>query len=205
MTQISIKNILTAVYGIRGLPFPGEPSKEKHSFIAPAFKEGIQPGSERSHLGTPLWGTNALGRPVFLPAIIDGLELPNPLVTITGEKEIVETTLVDVGTVFEKVFTKPYDITFICTLIGDSLEDNFFSGSAVVANSFPERQITAMRDLYVKDKVVTLECALTDIFLQPRNNLIIKSCSLLDMQGVENAQVIQITGRSNIDFELQIK
>jgi hypothetical protein len=205
MATFNLNTILNRVYGVRGLPFPGKPNTETHSFVAPEFTANVQAKKERSRLGTPLWSTNSLGRPVFLPVKIDGQELPNPLVTITGEKEIIETVIVDAGTVFEKVFTKPYDITIICTLMGSASDDNGSLGAAIMDNTFPESQIIAMQELYVKDKLVTLECALTDIFLQPKNNFIIKSLSLLDMQGIENAQVVQITGRSNLDFELEIE
>lgn len=205
MAIFNINTILNRVYGVRGLPFPGKPNTETHSFIAPEFTAAVQTSKERSRLGTPLWSSNSLGRPVFLPVKIDGKELPNPLVTITGEKEIIETVVVDAGVVFEKIFTKPYDITIICTLLGTTYDDEGTPGAATVDNSFPEAQIIEMQTLYVKDKLVTLECALTDIFLQPKNNFIIKSINLLDMQGIENAQVVQITGRSNLDFELEIK
>ena len=191
MATISIPQILNAVYGVRGLPFPGKPNTETVSPIAGDFSAPVQTVKERSRKGTPLWGQNTLGRPVFLPAKLNGIDLPNPLISISGEKSIVETDIVDVGTVFEKVFTRPYYITIICTLISED-------------GSWPEDQIIDMYNLWKKDDVLTLECASTDIYLQPKNNFILSNKDLMEMQGVENIQVIQFNGKSNIDFELEM-
>jgi hypothetical protein len=189
MTTVNVGDILRKVFGFRGLPFPATPDQTPVSPIAGAFKGEPLISQERSRKGTPLWGKNALGRPVFMPAKLNGYELPNPLITITGEKNIIETEVFDKGTVFEKVFTKPYDITIICTLINAD-------------DTWPEEEVIQMKKLFTENDLYTLECALTDIFLQPRNNFILTRIDLLDMQGVENAQVIQLAGRSNIDFEL---
>lgn len=205
MATININKILGRVYGFRGLPFPGKLETEQRGYVADGFTAPVQTAASRSRLGTPLWGTNSLGRPVFLPARLGGIDLPNPLISITGEKSIVETDVVNVGTVFEKVFTRPYDITIICTLLWNAYTDGNNGGAALVSNSFPEAELTQMEQLYVRDAVLTLECALTDIFLQPKDNFVVKRLSILDMQGVENAQVIQIEGKSNVDFLLELK
>lgn len=191
MAEINIADLLRKLYGGKGLAFPGKPNMEKVSPVAGDFAAPVQSMRERSRKGTPLWGQNLLGRPVFLPAKLEGIDLPNPLISISGEKAIVETDIVDVGTVFEKVFTKPYQVSIICTLISED-------------GSWPEDELISMYNIWKKDDVLTLECALTDIYLQPKNNFILVYKDLLDMQGVENVQVIQFTGRSNIDFELEI-
>jgi hypothetical protein len=188
----NVFNILNRVFGVRGLPFPGKPNEEDNKLIADDFVFEVKEENHRSKKGTPLYAQNALGRWMFLPAKLDGVLLQNAIVSFNGEKEVVETNLIDAGTVFEKVFTRPYDITIICTLIQENDE-------------WPEEQLIEMYNVWKKDDVLTLECPLTDIFLQPRNNFILKSFNLLDMYGVENAQVIQLTGRSNVDFELEIK
>jgi hypothetical protein len=56
----------------------------------------------------------------------------------------------------------------------------------------------------MKDEALTLECALTDIYLQPTKNFILKRKDLLSGEGEETVEVIQFSGRSNIDFELEI-
>lgn len=213
MATISVIELLSKIYGPKGLPFPGKPKTGDQSVIAgpgkiaQGFNKSVQRNTEsdKSDLGTPIrkYDSEDLGRYVFLPASISftikngrylipkEIQLSNPLIIISGEKEIIETDVVDVGTVFEKVFTKPYDISIICTLIGE-------------AGAWPEKELKDMAKLYKEDVLVTLKCALTDIFLQAKENMIITKIAILDAQGAENVEVIQIDGRSNIDFKLEL-
>lgn len=196
MASIRIIDVLNKIYGPKGLPFPSRPNEGEGAAIAGGFTIGNNEVKERSDLGTlgtPVrkYDNEDLGSYVFLPATIDGVELENPLVIVSGEKMIVETDIVDVGTVFEKVFTRPYDISIICTLIGEN-------------KAWPESKLKKMAALYKKDDLVTLKCALTDIFLQPKNNFLITRISMLDAQGAENVEIIQFDGRSNINFKLEL-
>lgn len=193
MATISVINILNKIYGPRGLPFPQKPKMGDQPVIAGGFEVSARNPKDEANRTSPIrkYDKEDLGSYDFLPATINGIDMPNALVIISGEKEIVETDIVDVGTVFEKVFTKPYDISIICTLIGEE-------------GNWPEKKLSEMAALWKKDDLVTLKCALTDIFLQAENNLVISSISVLDSQGSENVEVIQIDGRSNIDFELEI-
>lgn len=193
MGSIRIIDVLNKVYGPKGLPFPSHPKEGEGTAIAGSFKIETSGTKKRADLGSPVkeYSNDDLGTYEFLPAKIDGEPLPNPLVIISGEKSIVETDITDVGTVFEKVFTRPYDISIICTLIGDNKE-------------WPEDKLKKMAALWTKDQLVTLKCALTDIFLQPKDNFLITRISMLDAQGAENVEVIQIDGRTNVYFELEI-
>lgn len=192
--MVNVFDILRNIYGPKGLPFPTHAETDPSGVIAGGFNVESNDTAKRSITGTPIkkFDSEDLGRYVFLPVNIDGIELPNPVVIISGEKEIVETTIVNVGTVFERAFTKPYDITIITTLMGQDGE-------------WPEVELKELVKLWKKDDVVTMKCALTDIFLQSENNLVITKISLLDAQGAENVEVLQLDGRSNIDFELILK
>ncbi|MGN6604565.1 MAG: DUF6046 domain-containing protein [Ginsengibacter sp.] len=193
-TTVNIFDILSKVYGPKGLPFPAPPNTGTQPAIASGFEFSIPPVNERSQSGTPIrkYTQDDLGRYEFLPAMLDGILLPNSVVIITGEKSIVETDVVDVGTVFEKVFTRPYDISIICTLIGEN-------------KNWPEDQVIQMANLWKQDDVLTLKCALTDVYLeQAKDNFIIKRIAHLDAEGAENVEIIQFDGRSNIDFELEL-
>jgi hypothetical protein len=191
---LNVFDILQKVYGARGIPFPNAPLQGEGSAIANGFNyvsDSVQ--NERSGTGTPIkkYSDENLGQYVFMPVMIDGYELPNPLIIITGEKLVVETDILDVGTVFEKVFKKPYDVTIICTLVGEQ-------------KVWPEKELKEVVALWNKEGLVTLKCALTDVFLQPKENLLITKISILDNEGAENVEVIQIDGRSNLDFQLEI-
>jgi hypothetical protein len=216
---MNVFDLLQKVYGARGLPFPSPPKKGEGSAIGGAFGKPLTgEGTAIAQVGTYASPTvkemattgslirkyddSYLGSYQFLPASINGIDMPNAVVIITGEKHIEETDIVDVGTVFEKVFTRPYSITIICTIIGNN-------------GNWPELEIQAIRDLWRLDEPVTLRCALTDQFLAqkkadgkwydtPTNNFIIKNIAVLDNQGAENVEVIQIDGMSNIEFELEL-
>jgi hypothetical protein len=193
MANVNVLDILNKVFGVRGAPFPGKPLTGNSAVIANGFEYNGSALDQRNDTGTPIrqYTDEALGRYEFLPATIDGIEIPNALVIITGEKSVVETDIVDVGTVFEKVFTKPYSITIIATLVGENGE-------------WPGTQLKEMVTLWNKEDLVTLKCALTDYFIQDKNNLVITNISILDAEGAENVEVIQFDGRSNIDFELEL-
>ena len=117
--MINVFDILSKVYGARGIPFPNKPLEGSGSAISNGFEykenttELITDG-----LGSYIkeYTDESLGQYVFMPVSIDGYKLSHPLIIISGEKQIIETDLVEVGTVFEKVFTRPYDITIITTI-----------------------------------------------------------------------------------------
>jgi hypothetical protein len=190
---INVFDILNKVYGPKGIPFPSHADTEPHGLIGSGFKLTNKDTAKRDHVGTAIkqFDSEDLGTYTFLPAVLDGLNLPNPVVIISGEKEIVETNIVNVGTVFERVFIKPYSISIIATLVGKDGE-------------WPETELRNVVDVWKKDDVLTLRCALTNVFLKSENNFVVTNIQLLDAQGAENVEVVQIDGRSNIDFELTI-
>jgi len=197
--NINILDVLSKVFGPRGLPFPQRPLQGDAPVIAGGFVIDSKPNVVKTHTGTPLkiYGDESLGQYEFIPALIYipnlkiPIALPNALVMITGEKSIVETDIIGVGTVFEKVFTRPYEITIICTIIGQD-------------GHWPESDLKTIVGLWNLDEPVTLKCALTDLFLQDKNNFLITKIDFLDAEGSESVEVIQLSGRSNIDFELEI-
>lgn len=192
-TKISIQELLNRVLGPRGINFPNPPGKDSGSMIAGGFTGQTEQTTDKSDMGTDVrkYDKKDLGSYVFLPAEIDGIDIENPVVIITGEKEVVETDVVSVGTVFEHVFTRPYSISIISTMIGESGE-------------WPESKLRQFAKHYKKDDVTTLKCALTDVFLQADKNFVITGISQLDAQGAENCEIWQIDGKSNVDFELEI-
>lgn len=160
--------------------------------------------------GTPIVKiTDAnMGQYEFMPVVInDGLkdyEIPNAVIMITGEKGIIETDVIDRGTVFEKVYERPYDISIVMTLIGDKKEwpaEAYKQTSELYRGKRYDEQNN--KSIVGRD-LVTLRCALTNPFLQQDNNFLITKIAVLDNEGAENVEVIQIDGRSNIDFELVI-
>lgn len=186
--------ILSSVYGATGIPFPGRPAPESSKMVAGEFTESLSiTTNETSQLSKPLYSQNSLGQRVFLPVTLDGIVLPNPLVSISGKKTIVETPMVGAnGSVKEVINIQDYTIKVICTEIWPS-------------NVWPESGLIMMRDVWLKNKTLTIECPLTDIFLQAKDNCVITGISMPDMRGIENAQVYEINLVSDTYFELEQK
>lgn len=194
ISSVNLFNILTQVYGAKGIPFPGKPREGGHSVIGQSFNAPvIGPEKQIGRNGGTIkqYTDSVLGKYEFLPATINGVLIPNSVVLITGEKKFIEEDVIDVGTVFEKAFTKPYDITIIATLIGEDQQ-------------WPEDDFERLSTMFKENDIVTLKCASTNFFLQPEGNFLIQKIDILDSSGFENVEVIQFTGRSNVDFELEI-
>jgi hypothetical protein len=193
MITLDINYILATVYGKTGLPFPGSPSGFQANPVAEPFSENpAVVKKDRSLFDKPLYRDNVLGRPEFLPATLENIALPNSLVTITGQKTIVETPMVGAdGSVKEIINIQDYRIKIICTEIYPD-------------NTWPENILHTIYGLYRENKTLTLQCPLTDIFLQAKDNVVITSISLPDMMGIENAQVFELNMVSDTYFELEI-
>lgn len=193
MVSFDINYILATVYGKIGLPFPNFPGEASVSPVAGSFNENpLSTRNERSLFDKPLYRENALGRMEFLPATLENITLPNSLVSISGKKKIQETEMVGAdGSVKEIISTEDFAIKIICTEIYPD-------------NTWPEKTLHIINDLYRKNKTLTLQCPLTDIFLQAKDNVVITSISLPEMMGIENAQVFEIHLVSDTYFELEI-
>jgi hypothetical protein len=194
VSSVNLFGVLSQIYGAKGIPFPNPPKQGNPSMIAEGFGTIEMPSDTKVGSDGDVirrYTDEVLGNYEFLPTTINGIEIPNAIVLITGEKKIIEEDVVDVGTVFEKAFVRPYDITIISTLYG-------YDGQ------WPEADYKRMARLYKENDLVTLKCASTNIFLEPENNFLIQRIEVLDSRGSENVEVIQFTGRSNKSFELEI-
>ncbi|MBA4196586.1 MAG: hypothetical protein C0459_03435 [Chitinophaga sp.] len=189
---LSVFNVLQQVYGAKGIPFPQKPKQGRPSMIAGKYDVQFPNEVLIGDNGTIKEYTDTvLGKYEFLPCTINGYLIPNSIVLISGEKLLIETDVIESGTVFEKVFIRPYDITIISTLIG-------YDGN------WPEQDFETMANLFKEQDLTTLKCISTNMFLQPKDNFLIKKIDVLDSRGTENVEVIQFSGSSNIDFELEI-
>lgn len=205
MVNLSVFSILKKIYGARGIPFPTKPTLANENVIIPTgFDVQIPPFINNGiSSDNPIrkYTDLSLGKYEYMPVVIDGLSIPNAIIIISGEKEFIETNVVGAinssgevvgAVVFEKAFTKPYDITVIATLIHEN------------GMEYPQSQMQDLVNFWKKDDVVTIGCALTDFFLERENNAILKKIAVLDNAGAENVEVLQFDFRSNIDFELEI-
>ena len=142
--------------------------------------------------------------PIYINDGNDDYLLPNALIMLQGEKGIIETDVIDRGTVYEKISEKPYQISLLVAIQGNN-------------KKWPAAEFKRMAELYrggridgighetvIGGDLVTLKCALTNPFLQPENNFLITKFSLMDNGGAEDIEFVQIEGKGNVDFELII-
>lgn len=200
-TEFDISNILRTI-GVPPLPFPMPLIPERHSDAREFSQNMIKAEQKRANQGgrkeTALWGKNLLGQPVFMPAwMAKGddfeIELQNPLIVISGNKTLVETDLVGQnGTVKEFINTQDYSIRIISTIVNKD-------------GTYPESKFYEFVKLVKRNEVLTLKCALTDLFLQAKDNVVVTGFSVPDMQGIINAQVLEIQLKSDWYYELELK
>ena len=67
---------------------------------------------------------------------------------------------------------------------------------------FPDSQLGDLAELYNINESVTLKCALTDIFLDEEDKVVIKSIDFAEMKGCETAQVFTMELVTERSFEL---
>ena len=187
VSQFNLGDMLLSVIGYKGLPYPG-------GFIPDGYEYPGEAASEKtsSDFGSTLRKKDAQGRWYFMPIVLvhkgTEYEIPNAIISIRGKKSIVETAMVGrKGTVKELISVDDYEIR----IAGVCLDVDF-----------PDQQINALNELYNINESVTLKCALTDIFLDEEDKVVIKSIDFAEMKGCETAQVFTMELVTDRSFEL---
>ena len=195
VSQFNLGDMLLNVIGYKGLPYPGgfipdAPGKYK----ADGYEYPGEQASEKtsSDFGSTLRKKDAQGRWYVMPIVLEHkgteYEIPNAVISIRGKKSIVETAMVGrKGTVKELISVDDYEIR----IAGVCLDVDF-----------PDQQINALNELYNINESVTLKCALTDIFLDEEDKVVIKSIDFAEMKGCETAQVFTMELVTDRSFEL---
>ena len=183
MNTFNLDGILSNFIGYKGMPkkgsgyeYPGETASEKRY----------------SDLGSVLRKKDAQGRWYFMPVVFEHkgteYEIPNAVVSINGKKTIAETPMVGrQGTVKELISVNDYEIN----IAGIALD-----------NDFPDQQIAQLNDLYNINEAVTLKCALTDIFLDEDDMVVLKHIDFQEMRGFETAQAFKMSLVTDRSFKL---
>lgn len=195
VSQFSLGDMLMNVIGYKGIPYPGgfipdAPGKYKGD----GYEYSGDAASEKtnSDFGSTLRKKDAGGRWYFMPVVLEHkgteYEIPNTVISIRGKKTIVETAMVGrKGTVKELISVDDYDIR----IAGVCLDADF-----------PDSQLGDLAELYNINESVTLKCALTDIFLDEEDKVVIKSIDFAEMKGCETAQVFTMELVTDRSFEL---
>ena len=164
----------------------GDP-KFKPKYDGPAANE-----RESSNLGSTLRKRDANGRWYFMPVVLvykgKEYEMPNSLISIRGKKNIVSTPMVGrKGTVKELISMDDYEIR----IQGVALDTDW-----------PDDQLATIKEIYSVNESVQLKCALTDIFMDEEDMVVIKSIDIPEMKGVEHAQTYSLDLETDRSFEL---
>ncbi|QKX04887.1 hypothetical protein HN014_08135 [Aquimarina sp. TRL1] len=151
--------------------------------------------TEESNIGV---GTslrkNHLGTPYFMDLIIDGKTFPNePLITINGQKRIVETVVTGSnrrGTVKELISADDYRIR---------IEGICFDQK----RQYPQKQVEEIISICEENRALPVKNDLLELFNV--HSLVIKSYSFDKMQGQPHMQKYIINAISDEDFYAIIK
>lgn len=173
-------------------PLTGKGKPGNDDFIYGNRNETLKTVSE---YGTPLRKKDASGRWYFMPVTLihkdEAYEIPNAVISFTGKKTIVETPMVGrQGSVKELIGLDDYEIG----VQGVALSDDF-----------PQEALERLHELYTINESVSLQCALTDVFLDKDDKVIIRSVELSDMHGTESFVTIKISLVTDRSFELKIE
>lgn len=194
MSKFSLSDMFASVVGYKGLPYPGGFILDKPGkYIVDDYQYNGKEASARtsSALGSTLRKKDALGRWFFMPIELGSVEMPNAIISIKGKKTIVETAMVGrKGTVKELISLDDFEIE----IAGVALEDDF-----------PDQTIAQLNDLYNINESISLKCALTDIFLDEEDKVVIKSIDFPSMQGYEFTQAYKISLVTDRSFELIVE
>lgn len=196
--KFDIQKILLSAIGYKGFPYPGVWFPEKNrTNQSPEYNYEGDENEFKTHsdLGSLLRKRDAQGRYYFLPVVLihkgKEYEIPNAVISFTGKKNIAETIMVGrKGSVKELISIDDYEIS----IQGVALETDF-----------PESALSALNELYNINESITLKCALTDIFMEEDDRVVIKSIDIADMKGTENVQVIKMSLVTDRSFELIIE
>lgn len=147
---------------------------------------------EHSDLGQPYYKEDALGREFFLPVELDGYLVPFAVISVTAKKTIVSTALPERGgTVKELISIDDYAINI---------------KGIVLQETFPEKDMRDIQNIFLKNKSLSLRSVITDIFLigEFEHKVVIKSIKWAATSGVEHAKPFEIECESDMIFVLDV-
>ncbi len=133
----------------------------------------------------------ALGSYYFMPVWIDGVEIPNAVISLSQAKNIIKTQLPGRnGTVKEFISADDFVIELIATVIGD--------------DEYPEAEVEKIQQLWERNEALKIESAITDMWLPDGGNVVLSDIVVEGVGGYEDVQVISMSLLSDINFELTI-
>lgn len=166
--------------------------KKAFGYDVPSKSFSIQQASERveySTLGSPYYGKDLWKREHFLPVYLNGYLLPFAVIGMIWSKKYVDTPMPKRnGTVHELIAI-------------DSYRFNIKGIAITEDNSFPEREMIALRNLFENNNSVEIRSVLSDIVLGDGNHsVVITDMKFPAQTGIEHAKPFEIEVQSDALF-----
>ncbi|WPQ62217.1 DUF6046 domain-containing protein [Chitinophaga sancti] len=140
--------------------------------------------------GTSYFGKETWNKAYFMAVKIGPLELYNPVISISNQKTIVQTALVNrSGTVKEMISKEDYKINIKGIILRDD-------------NTFPDGEISDLMDLYNRNEALSIECALTSLIFGEGEKVVITDLSFPPSPGTKNIQAYEMNLISDLKFIL---
>jgi len=190
--MISLKDLYYKAFGVRGSTYPDFETKPKvkdsvaHDEID-TYATSIDQDDESYEIKS-IFGTQ-----IHMPVKIDNYWLPNePLVTLTGGKNIVKTVVAGLeGTVKEEISTNDYMIVIKGIITNEQSDD------------YPEEDVAKIREICEASGMHDVVNKLFRIF--GINNIVIESYNIFGIAGHQSQQAYQINAWSDRPVELILR
>lgn len=198
--KYNIPNMLLSVLGYKGIPYP-------MGFVRNPRDKAFNDPSGDLVQGTRLRQLGPHGIWYFMPVFVkhpritatqnsgdrgaaNTLQLPHAVIGITGKKTIVSTPMVGHnGVVKELINVDDYKITIAAFIQSKD-------------GSYPDEQISQIRELFNINESVELISVLTDLVLDPEDKVVITHIEYPSIPGVEDGQAIKMECVTDRDFKL---
>lgn len=203
-----LRAIQTVVRRDYAIPAKGTNAKQDDTNGFVIAQKETEPTSTDS--GAPLYDTDLYGREFFLPVYLSRADangvtrsttdkndanvyqLPFPVISIRGNKSIVETSLVErKGKVHEIINQDDFTISIKGIMVTDN-------------NTFPEAMVKKLREWYELNEAFTIVSGLTDQFLQQDDKVIIKSFDMMGIPGSKGVRAYTLELVSDSIFTLEL-
>ena len=187
--KYNIQRLLMSIVGYQGLPYPGMffPPRPVGSYTGDEVEIPTSPAPRQELIkGTRLYKQDALGRWYFMPVFIKHKDIRSNDKARSSDNEHtleLENAVISIG---------DYKISIAAFIKSTD-------------GSYPEAQITRMKELYNINESVELISVLTDLLLEEGDRIVITDIQYPPTPGIEDGQAVTIECETDTSFELIIQ
>lgn len=146
-----------------------------------------------SKLGSPYWAADAENRWFYMPVMLGGVQLWNPIMRVTARKTIVETQLTE----------RPGSVKEII-----HLDDYVINIRGIIKRSdgaWPHDEVTQLKGLWEQNKSVAINSVLTSVLLKGRDeSVVITNLTMPEKRG-QSIVAYELEMITDTSFDLEIK